>query len=325
MTISENSQLGLRFKSKDVKVKALTLLQKQLNNAQHRLDSYGKEGAVRYESANRIYKALLDAKNKLGLKPEEDFPEDYQLPADLENLIDEDSNKFEEYDKLVREPQSHDEIKTKTALKDFVSIERLFLENDDDKYFYICSTVYKAAELIKIGENFTGRILKDIKAGQYVYLLGKHEMVKFAVGERGIKGFYFDDKQDILFEWGVEISDGSYFYAPGFQKEFSGIMQLLTFIELGDIEVKWLHPLQKEKSPTGKKEDNTYNASLHTVYVVDSSWNQIIIRTTGFAVRGHFRLQPCGPGNLDRKLMWISAFEKHGYMRKPKATIIKND
>jgi len=145
-------------------------------------------------------------------------------------------------------------------------------------------------------------------------------MVKFISVDRGIKGMYYDDKLNITFEWGIEMDSGEYFYTYGYTHIFSTIMQLLTFIELGDVEVKVLKGLANNGE---KKDKKVYNASLNTVYVVDSSWNQLIIRTDGFAVRGHFRLQPCGPMMMDRKLIWINAFEKDGYIRKPKASILK--
>ena len=97
------------------------------------------------------------------------------------------------------------------------------------------------------------------------------------------------------------------------------IMQLLSFVELSDIEVTLLNPMKN--NGRHKRDGKITNNSPKTVYVVDSSWNKIVMRTDGFAVRGHFRLQPCGPGRMDRKLIWIDAFEKHGYKRKPTAEI----
>jgi hypothetical protein len=185
------------------------------------------------------------------------------------------------------------------------------------------NSVYKASSLIQIGDGFTSRTLKDISLGNYTYLLGKHRMIRFVVAIGAIKGFYFDEIKDIAFEFGLDINSGN-FYAPDrFSLEFSFIMQILTFIELGDIEIVKLESGRNNgKIKSDGKITNYHN---YTVFVVDSSWNKLIIRTDGFAVRGHFRLQPCGIGHRDRKLTWINSFEKNGYTRRPKAEIIKNE
>lgn len=278
MVISEKSQLGLRFREKDVKVKFL-----------HSMESYLK-GEIELRQ-NYIEK----------LQKEEITEEEYYL----ENVNDE----------TYRDVSN----KVSNCLPD--NKLELLIDDNDNKYFFICESVYKAAELIKINENFTGRTLKDIKFGYYVYLMGKHEMVKFSCVIGAIYGFYYNDKDDTYFEFGIELEEGKYFVKSGYVKQFSAIMQLLTFIELGDIEVQILNARQ---SNGGKKDvDKIQNSTNNTVYIVDSSWNKLLIRTDGFAVRGHFRLQPCGDGMKDRKLIWINAFEKNGYVRKPKGEIIR--
>jgi hypothetical protein len=195
------------------------------------------------------------------------------------------------------------------------------MTKDDSKYFLICESVYKAAELIKVNTGFTGRTLKDINFGTYTYLMGRNEMVRFIVSKGGLKGYYFDDLKDIAFEFGIEMEYGNYYFQDGYDKLFSKVMQILTFVELGDIEIV---ELLKGRNNGGKKDkEKVTNTSNNTVFVVDSSWNKLIIRTEGFAVRGHFRLQPCGVNHADRTLIWINAFEKHGFTRKPKAEIIR--
>jgi len=48
----------------------------------------------------------------------------------------------------------------------------------------------------------------------------------------------------------------------------------------------------------------------------DCSWYTTIVRNEGFSVRGHFRLQPCGKGKQNKKLIFIHEFQKHGYVRR---------
>jgi hypothetical protein len=58
------------------------------------------------------------------------------------------------------------------------------------------------------------------------------------------------------------------------------------------------------------------NTSSKDITIVKANWNTISIRTDGFSVKAHFRLQPCGEGRTDRKLVFIDQFNKNGYVRK---------
>lgn len=60
------------------------------------------------------------------------------------------------------------------------------------------------------------------------------------------------------------------------------------------------------------------NSNRRSITVLDSSWYTSIVRTEGFMVNGHLRMQPCGIGNTQRKLIYIDSFMKHGYVRKAK-------
>lgn len=210
--------------------------------------------------------------------------------------------------------------KSDKKLETIIKAELVENLTDNGKYYLICDSVYKASELIKINSNFSGRTYKDIQLGKHTYLMGKHLMIRFIVKIGNIKGFYYDDLQNIAFEWVISIETSDY-DCGNYNKEFSLIMRILAFVELGDIEIIELK--SGRNNHAAQKADKITNGSNNTVYVVDSSWNKLIIRTDGFAVRGHFRLQPCGENMKDRKLIWIDAFEKHGYRRTPKAEVIR--
>jgi hypothetical protein len=51
---------------------------------------------------------------------------------------------------------------------------------------------------------------------------------------------------------------------------------------------------------------------------VNSLWNVGTIALGEFKVRGHFRLQRCGVGNTEIKLIFIEEFVKTHYIRKSK-------
>jgi hypothetical protein len=65
-------------------------------------------------------------------------------------------------------------------------------------------------------------------------------------------------------------------------------------------------------------EHKAKNEAGINVIVLDSLWYTTICREEGFMVSGHFRLQPCkdSNGHWTRKIIYISAYEKHGYHRQ---------
>ena len=65
-------------------------------------------------------------------------------------------------------------------------------------------------------------------------------------------------------------------------------------------------------------EHKAKNEAGINVIVLDSLWYTTICREEGFMVSGHFRLQPCkdSMGHWTRKIIYIAAYEKHGYRRQ---------
>lgn len=65
-------------------------------------------------------------------------------------------------------------------------------------------------------------------------------------------------------------------------------------------------------------EHKAKNEAGINVTVLDSLWYTTICREEGFMVSGHFRLQPCkdSQGHWTRKIIYIAAYEKHGYHRQ---------
>lgn len=187
-------------------------------------------------------------------------------------------------------------------------------------YYLIMPSVHACADMIKVNENFSCSVFNKVRDGEHVYLLGKDEFFRFVKFNGAIRGLYWNRFKREAYEIGLLLVNDSYHFPEKFTDGFSKMVRLMTFIELGDIEVVYLE--KGRNNGKTKKEGKITNTSQYNVYVVDSSWNKLIIRTEGFAVRGHFRLQPCGHNMADRKLIWINAFEKEGYKRRPKAEII---
>lgn len=89
---------------------------------------------------------------------------------------------------------------------------------------------------------------------------------------------------------------------------------IVPFLTFAEHEVKVINATEKAKVKIDKEKYITDIPS--DIEIVDSTWFTTIIRTEGFGVSGHFRLQPVGQGRQGRKLTWISDYEKHGYTRR---------
>lgn len=85
---------------------------------------------------------------------------------------------------------------------------------------------------------------------------------------------------------------------------------LLLFKRFAHVEVVTVPPRAKVKHGTVKARNDTGVPVLY----LDSKWFTTLVRSEGFKVSGHFRLQPKKVnGEWTRELIWINEFEKHGY------------
>jgi hypothetical protein len=92
------------------------------------------------------------------------------------------------------------------------------------------------------------------------------------------------------------------------------IMLFKTFLSYAEVETKVVNAKRREHHLGTKY----INETSYKVDVLDSTYFTTISRTEGFGVRGHFRLQPWGPGLTQKRLQWISAYEKEGYTKRAK-------
>ena len=94
------------------------------------------------------------------------------------------------------------------------------------------------------------------------------------------------------------------------------LLTLLLFIKYCEVETKVVGPGRKAVHV-----NETYlNETTLPIEVLDSTWFTTLIRGESFMVGaetgGFFKLQPCGEGLRDRKLIWVLPYEKKGYVRK---------
>lgn len=95
------------------------------------------------------------------------------------------------------------------------------------------------------------------------------------------------------------------------------ILSSELFINFAEVETKVMKP--NTQIWDEKMVNAIYNNKTRgDITVIDSTWYTNLVSSGAFKVRGHFRLQPHGPGLKGRKLIWINDFEKEGYHRKAK-------
>jgi hypothetical protein len=95
------------------------------------------------------------------------------------------------------------------------------------------------------------------------------------------------------------------------------ILSAELFINFAEVETKVMKPntqIWDERMVNAIYNNKTRN----NITVIDSTWYQNLVSSGAFKVRGHFRLQPYGPGLSQRRLTWIADFEKSGYNRRAK-------
>ena len=95
---------------------------------------------------------------------------------------------------------------------------------------------------------------------------------------------------------------------------------IAMFRTFADHEVK----VAAGKSSVKLNNQSYNNLNKENIQVVDSTWYTTLLRTSGFMVSGHLRMQPCGKDHSERKLIYIDSFEKHGYVRRAKMLPTEN-
>ncbi len=95
---------------------------------------------------------------------------------------------------------------------------------------------------------------------------------------------------------------------------FQEITCLINFLKYVEVETKFVGANRRSKYFNVKY----VNQTDFDIRQLDSTYFTTLIKTEGFGVRGHFRLQPCGKEMKSRRLIWINDFQKHGYTREAK-------
>jgi hypothetical protein len=101
---------------------------------------------------------------------------------------------------------------------------------------------------------------------------------------------------------------------------FKQVFAALLFLKFAEVQTKELLPKSKIHDFNCKYVNNTKSS----IQIIDSTWFTNLVKSDGFKVRGHFRLQPKKKdGEWTKELIWINDFQKEGYTRK--AGILSNN
>lgn len=199
-----------------------------------------------------------------------------------------------------------------------------FLSSPDNKYYLFTEKAREVIQNIKITDSFDIQILRVLPMNEtryFNFLYGKDRVV-FCMWSNEILHVIDLSKHE-----GKEGIKRVFSLAPlrndskinTFTDELREAVRHLIFLTLTEPEIT----LVAAGSKQGTRKKGHYNATPLPVIIVDSKWNKYIVRTDGFGVSGHFRMQRCGKGYADLKLTWIEPYKKHGYVRLPKAEAIE--
>lgn len=101
---------------------------------------------------------------------------------------------------------------------------------------------------------------------------------------------------------------------------FSAYCNFFMYLQFVETEVVTVEPKQKFHA---KKYEGFKNQQNTTIRVADLSWSKEYIASVPSTVIGHLRQQPCGPGRLERKLIYIEPFTRNYHRSAAKDRIIK--
>lgn len=122
----------------------------------------------------------------------------------------------------------------------------------------------------------------------------------------------------------ITYSEEAYKNCSPIQRALTLFLGVLSYKKYGETQTILIAAGFKRQVPE-EGDEILVNKAPFPISHLDSSWFRTIIRTEGFKVRGHFRLQPCGVGRKERELIYIQPYEKHGYTRTAKKIVSERD
>lgn len=201
---------------------------------------------------------------------------------------------------------------------------RSFLTHKHYKDFFISKPALEMCEHITIRKDFNFKMLEKVPDQCSTFMLDDKRFYRVAIqGDGIINCFHFSSQLqpdgNSFLQWSIfkiHIHEGYISTNKDVSDEIvSRLIQILIFMHLCPTEELFL-PAGKK---LGTKKTGTYkNDTAIPFTVVTANWNKIVIRTDGFPVKGHIRMQACGPQWSEHKPVWIDGYEKSQYVRLPR-------
>ena len=156
MVISRNSQLGLMMDDKDI---ALEFLQTLHDDLETRMANLNKVHDAVKKHLNDEISNMEELEQKMNCGEVDLTEEQFRI------LVEE---KEKEFNSLY--PKSdNNEIWHRISSK-FEGDFKNFIDNNGSKIYLICDGVEKCSKMIRIGDNFSSKALRNIHFGKHTYL-----------------------------------------------------------------------------------------------------------------------------------------------------------
>lgn len=190
------------------------------------------------------------------------------------------------------------------------------------KMYYVTDEAQRVSSMIRYNVA-NMKWLRQIRDQRSMYITNKNEFFRFNKEGDRITVIQYSKKGEglaamLVYEGFALDLKGEELKMLPTQDQSIGhrFIKLLMYIELSEIEAVKVAPSNKIKYGKGG-DDKIYNdTSMRNVYLVNANWNKIVTVSGAFKVSGHFRVQPCGAGRKDYKLIWIEEFAKSSYVRR---------
>jgi len=186
-------------------------------------------------------------------------------------------------------------------------------------HYYLCAPVINFSQKIKIKDHYQFQWLKQIPDQMAQYSFG-NSLIRFQKKGSRIVAFF---ATNIVYGNGDHNTEFCSLNIDVFWNEinkpetefgatsYTLLLQLLTFIELSEVEEITIEPGHKhgvQKSP-----DRLLNETPFQITIVNTRWAQKVYRPGEFIVMPHQRWQPMGPrSNPYWKVIWIDTYTKNG-------------
>jgi len=209
----------------------------------------------------------------------------------FEKVISQKFDFFKHYKKMFNEFDLTDEgIIIGSQISYLYSVEKT-----KDEYFYHFYEIAGKKDLIHI----LGYSWGTIKIENWKYqavLTQSSEIAKFT---------------DINYDWDSNFDVKIHFV-------FAIMFNHIIFKKFAPIETKQIFASDKVRHRHYKPNKNQLGLKIN---YITSQWFTNLERSGAFGVKGHWRLQACGEGMKDRKLIWVKDFVKEGYSRRAQRII----